>query len=267
MALGCVLGIDIGGGMFTSRSSLMRLKTLVRRRGFTLIEVLVVVAIILTLGVLVLAGVGRITMAAHKAGSVSDLRQLSAISIAEAGENNGIFPKAHFGNAPFWLTWEFRDRNGITKDLAYGKSNECWTSEGEDRCENNVDIWNYGGAEEGSSTLFSYAYLIDDPLWTEGGEFLPPDAAGWERIREDVYNEEDDTYRWTPRRTGEKVVYDILWVDLAMIWNNRRIGNFHKQKEKEFQGVHVGYQDGHVEWHKGPEVRERFVKPGLTLYW
>ena len=267
MALGCVLGIDIGGGMFTSRSSLMRLKTLVRRRGFTLIEVLVVVAIILTLGVLVLAGVGRITMAAHKAGSVSDLRQLSAISIAEAGENNGIFPKAHFGNAPFWLTWEFRDRNGITKDLAYGKSNECWTSEGEDRCENNVDIWNYGGAEEGSSTLFSYAYLIDDPLWTEGGEFLPPDAADWERIREDVYNEEDDTYRWTPRRTGEKVVYDILWVDLAMIWNNRRIGNFHKQKEKEFQGVHVGYQDGHVEWHKGPEVRERFVKPGLTLYW
>ena len=52
-----------------------------------------------------------------------------------------------------------------------------------------------------------------------------------------------------------------------MVWNNRRIGNFHKQSEKEFQGVHVGFMDGHVEWRKGTEVRERFVKPGLTLYW
>ncbi len=243
----------------------MTLKNPVRKSGFTLIELLVVVAIILALAVLIVAGVSKVTMAAHKAGSISDIRQLSAISIAEAGENNGIFPKAHFGNTPFWLTWEFRDRNGITKDLAYGKSNECWTSDGKDKCSNNTDLWNYGGMEEGSSTLFSYAYMVDDPIWTEGGQFRQPDD--WERIRDDIYIEEDDAYRWTPRRTGEQVAYDILWIDLAMVWSNRRIGNFHKQKEKNFEGVHVGYSDGHVEWHKGAEVRERFVRPGLVLYW
>ena len=247
----------------------MRLETPARRSGFTLIEVLVVAAIIITLGALSFMAVGKITNAAHKAGSVSDIKQLSAISLAGAGDNNGIFPRAHFvtenGGVPFWFSWEWREDNKITRDLAYNPSNECWTTDGKDRCENNRDLWNFGGEGEGSSSLFSYACVIDDPVWTENGEFAQPEPEEWQRVRDDVYNEDDDTYRWTPRRTGQKVTYPILWVDLAVIWNNQRIGNY--QENEKFKGAHLGFMDGHVEWHQGTQVRQRFSRPGLTLYW
>ena len=240
-----------------------------RRGGFTLIEVLVVVAIILTLGALTFVGVGKITTAAHKAGSVSDIRQLSTISLAGAGDNNGIFPRAHFetenGGLPFWFSWEWREDNRITRDLAYNAANRCWTTDGKDRCQNDIDLWNYGGVDEGSSSLFSYACVIDDPVWTDSGQFLPPEPAEWERIRDDVYNEDDDSYRFTPSRTGQEVAYPILWVDLAVVWNNKQLGNF--EEGEKFKGVHVGYMDGHVEWRQGPQVRPRFSRPGLVLHW
>ncbi|MEC9054605.1 MAG: type II secretion system protein [Verrucomicrobiota bacterium] len=247
----------------------MRLETPVRRSGFTLIEVLVVAAIIITLGALTFMAVGKITNMAHRAGSVEDIKQLSAISLAGAGDNNGVFPKAHFvtenGGAPFWFSWEWREDNKRTKDLAYSPSNECWTADGKDRCEENRDLWNFGGEEEGSSSLFSYACVIDDPVWTKDGEFVQPEQEEWQRIRDDVYNEDDDTYRWTPKRTGgQEVAYPILWVDLAVVWNDRRIGNY--QEGEEFN-VHVGFMDGHVEWRQGTQVRERFSRPGLTLHW
>ncbi|MCS5539045.1 MAG: prepilin-type N-terminal cleavage/methylation domain-containing protein, partial [Roseibacillus sp.] len=115
----------------------MRLETPASRSGFTLIEVLVVVAIVLVLAAMTFVGVGKITAAAHKAGSISDIKQLSAISLAGAGDNNGIFPRVHFvtenGGAPFWFSWEWREDNKITKDLAYSPSNECWTADGKDR--------------------------------------------------------------------------------------------------------------------------------------
>ena len=239
------------------------------RRGFTLIEVLVVVAIILTLGALTFVGVGKITTAAHKAGSISDIKQLSAISLAGAGDNNGIFPRAHFttdtGGLPFWFSWEWREENGITRDLAYNGANKRWTTDGKDRSQNDMDLWNYGGVDEGSSSLFSYACVIDDPVWTGNGEFVPPEPSEWARIRDDVYNEDDETYRFTPSRTGQKVAYPILWVDLAVVWNTKRLGNF--EEDEKFKGVHLGFMDGHVEWHQGTQVQRRFSSPGLTLFW
>ncbi len=249
----------------------MRLNTPSFRRGFTLVEVLVVVAIIMTLAAASFVAVGKMNIAAHKAGSVSDIKQLSVISTTGAADNNNIFPQAHFvtqnGGLPFWFSWEWRDQYSVTQEMAYNGANECWTKDGKDRCQNNTDIWNYGGVDEGSSSLFSYACVIDDPVWTDGGEFLPPEPAEWERLKDDVYNEDDDTYRWTPSRMGQKVAYPVLWVDLAVDWNNRTLGNYLEKKEKRFTGVHVGFMDGHVEWRERARVRKRFSRPGLTLYW
>ena len=264
-----LLELTSGRGPLPDSGNSMRLETPASRSGFTLIEVLVVVAIILTLAAMTFVGVGKITAAAHKAGSISDIKQLSAISLAGAGDNNGIFPRVHFvtenGAAPFWFSWEWREDNKITRDLAYNASNECWTTDGKDSCQSNMDLWNYGGVDEGSSSLFSYACVIDDPIWTDNGEFVPPEAQEWERIRDDVFNEDDETYRWTPTRTGETVAYPILWVDLAVVWNNRQIGNY--QEDEKFKGAHLGFMDGHVEWRQGTQVRRRFGRPGLTLYW
>ena len=92
----------------------MRLNTPSCRRGFTLVEVLVVVAIIMTLAAASFVAVGKMTMAAHKAGSVSDIKQLSVISTTGAADNNNIFPQAHFvtenGGLPFWFSWEWNQR-------------------------------------------------------------------------------------------------------------------------------------------------------------
>ena len=260
-----ILGIDLRREGRRS-GGLMNCSSRSKNRGFTLIEVLVVIAIIMTLGVLAFFGVGKATTAAHKATSMNNIKQLSAISVAEAGDNNGIFPKMHFGNLPFWVTYEWRNDNQISREVAYCPANECWTADGKDRCQNGLDLWEYNGSDEGSSSLFSYACLINDPIWTENGSFSIPDPDVWERIKDRVYNEDEDDYRWTPTRTGQEVAYPILWVDLAMNWNNRSLGNFMK-KDGTPRGVHVGFLDGHIEWRQGTEIRQRFSKPGLTLYW
>jgi prepilin-type N-terminal cleavage/methylation domain-containing protein/prepilin-type processing-associated H-X9-DG protein len=245
--------------------------TRVPRHGFTLIEVLVVIAILLTLGALVFMGVGGATLAARKVESINNIKQLSAISISDAGENNGVFPDIHFGNLPFWFSWEWRERNGITRGMAYSSANECWTKNGVDICSNpKTDLWEYGGKEE--SSLFAYACLIENEIWTESGTFVEP--KNWLDIKDDVTNEDaeegsPDRIRWTPSRmAGQKVAYPILWIDVAMVWNQQRIANFMaKQRDPEPKGTHIGYLDGHVEWVRGADMKVRFSTPQLSLSW
>lgn len=240
----------------------MKFKAYTKRRGFTLVEVLIVVAIILTLGSLVVFGVGKARVAAQKAESINDIKGLSSRTLMDAGDNNGSFSesKTHFGNLPFWISFEWRDKHDVSRDIAYSSANKCWTKEGKDVCQNNRDLWKYNGEE--TSSLFSYACLIDNLIWTEGGSFVPPEE--WERIKDDIYNEDEDDYRWTPARMSQDVAYPILWIDLAMVWNSKKQGNFMK-KDGDPEGVHIGYLDGHVEWVR--KVKPRFSRPNLTLYW
>lgn len=235
------------------------------QQGFTLVEVLVVVAIILTLGALVFLGVGKATAAARKTESINNIKQLSAISVADAGDNGGVFPEIHFGNLPFWFNQEWRDAAGITRDMAYCSANECWTKEGRDICSKPVvDLWDWHNSEE--SSIFSYACLTYNPVWAEQGTFAVPD--NWERIQDDVVDliDQQPVVRWVPERLSqENVAYPILWIDLSTNWNARTIGNF--MKGEKFDGTHVGYLDGHVEWVNGPAMKQRFSTPGMSLFW
>jgi prepilin-type processing-associated H-X9-DG protein len=155
--------------------------------------------------------------------------------------------------------------------MAYSSANECWTKNGVDICSNpKTDLWEYGGKEE--SSLFAYACLIENEIWTESGTFVEP--KNWLDIKDDVTNEDaeegsPDRIRWTPSRmAGQKVAYPILWIDVAMVWNQQRIANFMaKQRDPEPKGTHIGYLDGHVEWVRGADMKVRFSTPQLSLSW
>ncbi len=64
------------------------------RPGFTLVELLAVIAIIGVLAAIVLPVAGRMRESANQAKCVSNLRTLSAALLLAAGENNGILPMA-----------------------------------------------------------------------------------------------------------------------------------------------------------------------------
>jgi len=64
------------------------------RPGFTLIEILAVIAIMGVLAALLVPVVGRMRESANQAKCVSNLRTLSAALLLAAGENNGILPLA-----------------------------------------------------------------------------------------------------------------------------------------------------------------------------
>ena len=70
------------------------------RLGFTLVEILVVVAIVGILAALLLPAIGRVRESANQAKCVSNLKTLSAALLIAAGENNGILPMAYDQKQP-----------------------------------------------------------------------------------------------------------------------------------------------------------------------
>ena len=62
-----------------------------RSKGFTLVELLVVITIIITLAALSLAGFGKMRTAGDRAAAVSTMRQLAIANMGYSTDNNGQF--------------------------------------------------------------------------------------------------------------------------------------------------------------------------------
>ena len=69
-----------------------------RKNGFTLVELLTVISIILILAALVVPAVNRMRDGAATAGCASNMRQCMAMSLLFAAEQNGRLPKLYVGN-------------------------------------------------------------------------------------------------------------------------------------------------------------------------
>jgi prepilin-type N-terminal cleavage/methylation domain-containing protein/prepilin-type processing-associated H-X9-DG protein len=78
-------------------------------RGFTLVELLVVVAIIAVLIALLLPSLGKARRHAQQVACLSNLRQLGLALVAYAGQNNGSFPApagVFSRHAEDWVHWQ-----------------------------------------------------------------------------------------------------------------------------------------------------------------
>lgn len=75
-------------------------------QGFTLVEMLVTITIIVVLAALSLVGITRARESAQRSGSASNLRQLGVTMVTFASDNNGFLPATRKGGT-YWpqLVW------------------------------------------------------------------------------------------------------------------------------------------------------------------
>lgn len=236
--------------------------------GLTLVELLIVVAIIAVLTTLGFLGYGRFKLMANKAVSINNIRSLSTVTLVLAGDNNGRFLGIHSSfNTPYRFNRGFRDEYGITKENAYSNYNNCWKTDGWDHCQNR-DLWDFNSGD----SVFGYSCMVDDSPtaeasgWVGMGTFEYPD--NWERIRDQVSTTTgrgETTIRWVAKRPSDEVAYPILWMDLCRIYQGQIVGNF-MGSDDEPLGLHIGYMDGRVEWKAGKDIKVRF-RGNVDLLW
>lgn len=77
------------------------MKTTSGNRGFTLVELLVTITIIIVLAALSFMGITRAKEAAQRSGSAANLRQFSAAITGFAADNNGFLPATRNGSS-YW---------------------------------------------------------------------------------------------------------------------------------------------------------------------
>ena len=98
-----------------------------RRAAFTLVETLVVVAVLGALAALLVPAVGRARESARAAACASNLRQLTAAALAYAGEHRGQFPWGMRREGAELACWDFvvgadgTARPGLIWDLVPGE--------------------------------------------------------------------------------------------------------------------------------------------------
>ncbi len=93
-----------------TQASLLSQNT-IRHKGFTLVELLVVITIIIVLAAAVFAIIGRVKQKSYQAKALVPLRQISAVCAAYSIENNGDIMTVNYQGSPRmngkWVTGSF----------------------------------------------------------------------------------------------------------------------------------------------------------------
>ena len=264
------------------------------RRGFTLVELLVVIAIIAVLLAMLLPALNKAREQARRVNCGSNLRQLSLMTFIYTTANSGHFPDwlnmshtfdipaANYYDAGFGTPDTFSDTGrydlikwGARESLFYCPSNLLldtpanWNAKGTTSRGLNV-----------TRTDGTFAYAVKGAYFYFGGCPQWPSTAFFPWYR---WANQPDPNRtlMCSRRIGDHPQFEVLWTDrntgratIASSPSSVRVANFDAGSANHISGVettagkvqpgkgggNVGYRDGHVEWKNQNELV-------LHLYW
>jgi len=191
-------------------------------RGFTVVELLVVVSIILLLVAIFLPALKQAELRSKEAVCAADMRSLSQIWIQYATESFGIYPDmsvkpdgtggivANYWSHQEWRTyWE--EQWNVERSVWYSPTNPKW----------NRDGFYLGGANGVSSNH----WVIARHMFTSS---VMNTEAWWNAMQQSAYVTTDrvPSGTWSPdrqvfaRRMNQKPFFDIMMTDLCREWNS-----------------------------------------------
>ncbi len=250
-------------------------KTLMRRRGFSLIELLVVVGIIVILIALMLPSLNKVRRSAKETKCAAGLRSMVHATLAYATENQGYLPDIvarptdNYIPVDSLLYYQYRywrdmfvTQYGVTRPMWYSPTNGTWNQNG---------LWSYSQAQFGDHCVTERVYFCssvgngDDLYYGMPVASRPP---------------ESERPLFT-RRLGQKTYYDFVWGDLNRMFPGKKgasidwVGSSPRTGANHVYGKntdvpggsHMAHIDGSVDWTPGGKMKYRTNFGNTDTWW
>jgi prepilin-type N-terminal cleavage/methylation domain-containing protein len=242
----------------------------VRRKGFTLVELLVVIGIIAVLLGILMPALGRARDQAHRVNCMSNMRNIMQGIVMYASENKNALPYCNWGGnpagTPGWLydnpAWGAWTPNAIDPDWKYMEDGAIYRylkNRDVFRCPLHIDrvstgatekftsylmngsVSDYGRTPKGASYKITKFGVMDIVMWETGESTQMGQMTGKPPFNDGC----SDPREWiTDRHGGGK----------GRLPGGKPIGN---------GGASVACTDGHVEWMSYKDYEFELAKPRL----
>jgi prepilin-type N-terminal cleavage/methylation domain-containing protein/prepilin-type processing-associated H-X9-DG protein len=224
----------------------MKLPTRRQRAGFTLVELMVVIGILVVLLSLLLPTLSRVRESVKQASCMSNLRQLGVATMAYLVDSDGYFPRPAGGGATNedWVYWETsristKQQGRLVKYLGAGWETAI-------RCPSD----SVGQHPAGGDGRYAYSYTINESMAHSTGVARPAGQMGTLLLRQ-------------VKKPGEKILFidesgetvdDGCWAPQNYASDGRNLlSNRHDRQKETSTDPNAGrgnvtYADGHAEY-------------------